>query len=623
MSKLDSSSFLSSLLSYAVAGAFALCVAPAAAQVTQTDAAKTPLPQPVGSAELSLVGGAWAWDVDTLSYTSPSGMNLMGKTIRYGDYYSPNGGYPAGSQVFPQFVSTWMPDPTNPNNKIYTNDDAITLQGLFKWRGEAIDPVKDAKTGPGYFSPACGFDGKLLLLGGNCDVKFGWYNVSDPNSTTPPTPDQIYPFIPEPTFVPDPAQPAGTTLAQDLKCNDGNVGSLKKDGFCPLAWDNRHPYDLSIQRWDNTKVFPSGNIKTDPHYTGGYVAFAVITDPNNAKCNQNKFSLYGQNPKNSQGVPWVTTLIYQSTIDPSSFYMAFEDRPMSTADWRVSGIPNDQLGGCDGDFNDFVFYVSGITCAGGNQPCTTQYQGACAVGHTDCAADGETPTCRPVVQPSPEVCDNIDNDCDGVIDNGMGLCPDPSKSICYQGTCVGNCGKGEFQCDGNKVCDATSGYCVDPTCSGVSCPLGQSCQGGTCVDPCASAKCPYGQVCELGQCVDPCKGVTCPTDRVCEKGLCLAACPCRTCDSGLVCQNGTCVDTACASVTCDPGKMCVLGVCKDPCDGVSCPHTGDVCSMGTCVAGNVASGGGPGTGGGIGSLAGGATSTGGSLGNLSSGGAAG
>src|SRR3954470_22246080 len=92
---------------------------PAFAQVTQTDASKTPLPQPVGFAERSLVNDSWVWNANTLVNRDPLGMNLN-PPIKYGDFYAP--------PAYPQFVT----------------GDAINLSGLFKWRKETIDPVKDA-----------------------------------------------------------------------------------------------------------------------------------------------------------------------------------------------------------------------------------------------------------------------------------------------------------------------------------------------------------------------------------------------------------------------------------------------------------------------------------------------
>jgi len=521
-----------------------LAAPPTQAQVFQTDAAKTPLPQPTGAAELDLVTNSWGWNTKTQSWKDPMTGAQLTTPITYGEYYAP--------PTYPQFV----------------DGDAITLSGLFKWRGENIDPVKDAKTGPGYFSPTCGFTGELVLMGGNCQVSFGWYNVDDPNSTTPPAANEIYEFIPK-----DPSY---------LNCLDEN-GGIKTDGFCPKAWDNRSPRNLNLKVW-TPKAFDSGDIKSDPRYKGKYVGFAVIGNPA-LSCKQTKYSMYAYNQKNLDGVPWVNALIYHSTIDPDGFYMAFEDLPMSAADWHK----NDTMYQNDGDFNDFVFYVSGVSCVGGNKPCDTGLKGACSLGHTDCAIGDAAPACRPVVQPGVETCDNVDNDCDGVIDNGDGLCPNPDKPICFQGSCVGNCSRGEFPCPNGTACDA-SGHCVDPTCASITCDMGKACRNGTCVDPCDGVVCPYGSQCELGQCVDPCAGVTCTGGRVCDKGLCVGNCQCRGCDAGLTCAaDGRCTDAACATVSCMNGQVCRAGACVDPCAGVVCPG-GAACSMGTCAA--------PGSGGG-------------------------
>src|SRR5450432_1670216 len=526
-----------------VLGAAALAAPhPAQAQVFQTDAAKTPLPQPVGMNEFNLVTNSWAYNTAVQVNTDATGANVNQLNKTYGDY-------------FPTFV----------------DGDAITLAGLFKFRGEKIDPVADAHTEPGYFSPACGFTGQLLLRGGDCEISFGWYNVEDPTSTTAPTADQIYPFLPT----------AGSTITADLQCK-----SPLNNGFCPLAWDPGEPRNLSNKLWV-PKAYDSGTIKTDPNYKGKYVGFAVIGKAG-TNCSQNKYSMLAYNQKNSSGKPWVTALIYHSTIDPDGFYMAFEDLPMSAADWHQTGVPGNQATN-DGDFNDFVFYVSGISCMGGNQPCMTGLQGACSVGHTDCAICGAPAACRPVVQPSAETCDNVDNDCNGVIDDGEGLCPDPDKPICFQGNCVGNCSRGEFPCPDGTTCDA-SGHCVDPSCATIMCGMGTACKNGACVDPCQNVTCPYGSQCELGQCVDPCAGVTCPTDRVCSKGLCVANCTCGGCDAGLTCgADGKCTDAACANISCMNGQVCHGGMCVDPCAGVVCPG-GAACNMGICAA--------PGTGGG-------------------------
>ena len=95
--------------------------AAAVAQVTQTDPASTPLPQPVPTAEATLVSDSWAWNPQTMVSRDKSGA-LLNPSVRYGDFYAP--------PTYPQFAT----------------GDAINLSGLFKWRREAIDPVTDAKT---------------------------------------------------------------------------------------------------------------------------------------------------------------------------------------------------------------------------------------------------------------------------------------------------------------------------------------------------------------------------------------------------------------------------------------------------------------------------------------------
>ena len=306
--------------------------------------------------------------------------------------------------------------------------------------------------------------------------------------------------------------------------------------------------------------------------------------------------MYEHNQRNASGVPWVTTLIYQSTVDASGFYLAFEDLPMSPADWKKTS--SSAQTGADGDFNDLVFYVSGLSCAGGNQACDSGKFGACAVGRTDCAVDGQSPACRPVLQPRAETCDNVDNDCDGTIDNGAGLCPDSNAPNCFHGVCVASCTNGAFPCPLGLSCDA-SGECVDPTCGALSCGPGTSCRNGTCTDPCVGVLCPYGSQCELGQCVNPCAEVTCPSERVCDKGLCIAKCSCNGCAAGLTCgSDERCTDNACAAKVCASGTVCQLGQCVDPCAGVICPGAG-ICSLGVCSSphGNGGSGGSGGRGG--------------------------
>ncbi|MBN2195708.1 MAG: hypothetical protein JW751_23005 [Polyangiaceae bacterium] len=520
-----------SALRILVAGA--LIGGTARAEVFQSDAAQTPLPQPVSQAEIQLSDDL-GWAADQQLWKDFEG-NTLNPPAVYTDY-------------FPDFVT----------------GDAVRLSGLFKWRGEQLDEVADARTAPGYFSPACGFSGELVLRGGNCTLAFGWYNVDDPSSTTPPAPSEIYELIP-------------ANVETYMQCMTQN-GQIQPEGtgFCPFGWDNHHPYNPPQLAWVPT-AFDSGSIKEDPRYRGGLVAFALIGDPD-SQCNQTKHSIAAHNDRNSSDEPWITALIWQSTVDPEGFYIGFEDLKMSPGDWHNPGAG--AQGTNDGDFNDFVYFITGVSCEGGGEPCETHLLGACSLGRTDCVVDGSEPVCHPIIQPGAELCDNVDNDCNGLVDDGDDLCP--AGRFCYEGNCVPSCSTGEFQCDLDRVCEQN--VCVLPDCLGIECPPGQACREGACKDPCTDAVCPNpGEECQLGRCVDPCAAITCAAGRVCERGLCVSDCNCRPCAEGLECgADGRCKDPACANVVCDAGLVCHLGTCVDPCAVANCPG-GAECIDGRCV----------------------------------------
>ena len=428
--------------------------------------------------------------------------------------------------------------PEVPNAGQYTG-----LQTLFAYRNETALAAPMAyqtlaMTEPSTFSPLCSFSGTLVLRGGGCEVAFGWYNAV-PEGGNPPAPSEIYPLIP---------------------ANDPDV--YGGGPFTPLAVDG--PWVL--------KTFTAADIRNNPLYLGGEIGFALI---GGGGCSQTKYSQRHLNQDCTSCTPvepFITTVVYEGTVEPNSYYMAFEDLPVS---------PTSFLANNDGDFNDFVFYITGIVCSGGGEPCDTGQPGACAIGKTDCSENGEPGQCRPVVHPTAEKCDNVDNDCNEMVDDGD-LCP--MGYVCDHGTCVQNCSTGEFKCRNALECDR--GFCVDPLCVGVDCEMGQACRAGVCEGACTGVTCPLGQECQLGHCVDLCAGVTCEEGQVCEGGLCMAECGCRGCDAaaGKFCGDaGKCVAMGCEAVTCAAGQVCVAGgTCKDACEGAVCPG-GAACMAGACL----------------------------------------
>ncbi|HMY18963.1 MAG TPA: choice-of-anchor Q domain-containing protein, partial [Polyangium sp.] len=84
---------------------------------------------------------------------------------------------------------------------------------------------------------------------------------------------------------------------------------------------------------------------------------------------------------------------------------------------------------------------------GGGANCTTGQPGACNAGTTACNAGAIV--CNATNSPTTETCDNIDNDCDGVVDDGN---PGGGASC---GAAVGQCGEYTVCDNGSVVCRGT------------------------------------------------------------------------------------------------------------------------------------------------------------------------
>lgn len=228
----------------------------------------------------------------------------------------------------------------------------------------------------------------------------------------------------------------------------------------------------------------------------------------------------------------------------------------------------------------FQVRAGAVVCPGAGTLCDTRMPGVCAEGRTQCVGGGVE--CRPVVAPSPERCDGVDNDCDGDTDEesvGMPICS--AGQVCRAGVCVATCLDGA--CSPGFECERGTNLCVEEGCAGVSCPEGQRCSRGVCGGACAGVVCPAGQDCVAGRCVDLCAGLTCDDCTVCERGECVERCTATSCPAGRTCDRmGRCVETACSGVSCEPGFVCREGTCHDACEGAACPR-GEVCRLGACV----------------------------------------
>jgi hypothetical protein len=82
---------------------------------------------------------------------------------------------------------------------------------------------------------------------------------------------------------------------------------------------------------------------------------------------------------------------------------------------------------CDGRIDE-GFQVGGA-CTRGSEACGTHGEFVCSTDGLSVVCNAEKPVASGV-----EVCNGMDDDCDGIIDNGKDLCP--LGQVCYKGQCV-------------------------------------------------------------------------------------------------------------------------------------------------------------------------------------------
>ena len=281
---------------------------------------------------------------------------------------------------------------------------------------------------------------------------------------------------------------------------------------------------------------------------------------------------------------------------------------------------------CDGRDNDCDGAIDNDN-PGGGLDCELPLAGNCGVGQTACV-EGAT-ACHQVVFSAPETCDGADEDCDGVVDNGPDGAPlqhvcytgeagTEDVGLCHGG--VSTCEAAAFGgCVGEvvptiEICDTLDNNCdgaVDNLGGEISC----ACQPG---DRQACYSGPAGtdgvglchggvQVCNAdGLSFGPCEGEVLPGAEECD-GLdnnCNAATDEGIPGVGLGCSAGVGACQSDGLTQCDgqTGEILCDAVAADPrpesCDGVdnNCDgqvdnglNLGDACSVGVgvCAAGGV------------------------------------
>jgi hypothetical protein len=217
------------------------------------------------------------------------------------------------------------------------------------------------------------------------------------------------------------------------------------------------------------------------------------------------------------------------------------------------GIDND----CDGETDPGCECISGDT-----QQCGTTDVGECEFGTMTCV-DGVWGQCQGAVYPQAEICNSLDDDCDGQVDDDCVIPCDPEPCsvglICCQGICV------DTQVD-NEHC----GGC------GMACAARETCVDGVCVLSCSSdADCDDGDPGTVDRCID----AMCVHLRSCQSTA--------DCSAGMMCHDGFCLgDGACAAdLDCSGAQVCdpIDSVCVLPCRTDTDCEAGQFCHGVLCA----------------------------------------
>ena len=220
---------------------------------------------------------------------------------------------------------------------------------------------------------------------------------------------------------------------------------------------------------------------------------------------------------------------------------------------------------------------------GGGMACNTGLLGVCGPGTTQCAS-GQV-DCVANQQPSPEVCNGLDDNCNGQIDEG-----NPGGGAACNTGLLGICAAGTMTCSGGSlVCQQNNQALPQEICGN---GLDDNCNGQ--VDE--GCGCPFGLCQTPGQPMingcDPCVTQVCGADPYCCATAWDSICVNQVAS---VCGQATCVAPACAHLVCVTGSAlssgchsCVASICAaDPfcCntswDNLCVGAVGSVCGL-TC-----------------------------------------
>ncbi|MBR57053.1 MAG: hypothetical protein CMH54_03245 [Myxococcales bacterium] len=251
-------------------------------------------------------------------------------------------------------------------------------------------------------------------------------------------------------------------------------------------------------------------------------------------------------------------------------------------------------------------------------PCEVSNDTGTCSGSRVCSDEGLSACDAP--EPTAEICNGLDDNCDGSVDEAT--CDDGNP--CTEDVCNGEAGCSHTALEGTACSDenaCTHGdICVEGSCVGteVQCQDTNPCTDDLCDEvlgcdfafneaPCDDDNpCTLGDTCGDGVCVGGAE-ISCSDNNPCTEDSCDPAGGCvftpntATCDDGNLCTTvDTCSDGSCHGTTplaCDDENVCTTDVCDPlvgceyasntaPCDDGNVCTIGDICGADGCVSGS-------------------------------------
>ena len=263
-------------------------------------------------------------------------------------------------------------------------------------------------------------------------------------------------------------------------------------------------------------------------------------------------------------------------------------------------VCDDRDSDCDGVLYEACSCVPGSSQACYTGPAGTQDVGICRAGTKTCNAAGSGyGDCVGEVVPTQEVCNNLDDDCDGAVDDGIvgigAACSTGKLGVCAAGTT--QCQSGAIVCNQNiqpqtEICDGLDNDCNGVVDNGATCTGGRQCVSGQCACPanqhvCADVCVSNSSTQTCGASCSPCPARTNAT-ATCNGTACGFTCnsgfgncdgnAANGCETNLNTTDNHC--GACGSA-CSASQACVSGSCVTVCTSETCGQTG--CGTGvTC-----------------------------------------